>query len=180
MVGAGFSNDVVFAKNVNFQGAKSATVSTDGQLIIGSTALNAGGTHLNIGNLTSPDTSLTIGYSSPNITLQVNAAFLFKWQDVSGAFISNKSNGYFITATASSTLPAGASEGDTIQYCVDTTQILTLTASAGQKIRIGNAVSSVAGTATSTLQGDSLYLVFRSVSQTWMCVTGAQGTWVLA
>ena len=76
MVGAGFSNDVVFAKNVNFQGAKSATISTDGQLIIGSTALNVGGTHLNIGNLTSPNNSITFGYSSPNITAVVNTSVI--------------------------------------------------------------------------------------------------------
>ncbi len=180
MVGAGFSNDVVFAKNVNFAGAKSATVSTDGQLIIGHTALNAGGTHLDIGVLTSPDTSVTIGYSNPNITLQVNTAFLFKWQDVSGAFISNKSNGYFITATASSTLPAAASEGDTIEYALDTTQILTLTASGGQTIRIGNNVSSSGGTAVSTLRGDSLSLVFRAASQSWIAVPAPVGTWTLA
>lgn len=53
------------------QTSGSATISTNGQLIIGSTALNAGGTHVNIGNLTSPNGTLTIGYSSPNITLDL-------------------------------------------------------------------------------------------------------------
>ena len=104
----------------------------------------------------------------------------FIWQDVSGAFISKRNNGYFITATASSTLPAGASEGDTILYALDTTQILTLTANAGQTIRIGNNVSSSGGTAVSTLRGDSLSLVFRSVSQSWIAVPAPVGTWTLA
>lgn len=69
---AGFQNDVVFANNVDFsgQGIPAATISTNGQLLIGSTALNAGGTHINVGNLTSPDGSIAIGYASPNITLQ--------------------------------------------------------------------------------------------------------------
>lgn len=65
---AGFSNDTVYATNVNFEGGKSPTISTNGQLIIGSTALNGGGTHLNIGQITS--TTLTVGYSSPNITIE--------------------------------------------------------------------------------------------------------------
>ncbi len=172
----GFS--VFFADNIDFSGGfpPSAKVVSNGQLLIGSTALP----HIQVGTLSSPDSSITIGYSSPNITLAVNASVLFKWQDVSGAFISNRSNGYFITGTASSTLPAGASEGDTIQYALDTTQILTLTASGGQTIRIGNAVSSSGGTATSTLRGDSLSLVFRAASQSWIAVPGPVGTWVLA
>lgn len=71
---AGFENDVLLCSNVNFNPALSkphtGLITTNGQLIIGSTALNAGGTHLNIGVLTSPDSSISIGYSSPNITLQ--------------------------------------------------------------------------------------------------------------
>ena len=181
---AGFNNDVVYGKNVDFssataRGSSDGTLLTNGQLLIASTALNAGGTHINVGTLTSPDTSVTIGYSSPNITLQVNTAFLFKWQDVSGAFISNKNNGYFITTTASSTLPAGASEGDTIAYALDTANALTLTASAGQKIRLGSSISSTAGTATSIATGDSLTLVFKASDQVWIA-TSIIGNWTLA
>lgn len=72
---AGFENDVLVCENVNFNPGlpkpHPGTITTNGQLIIGTTALNAGGTHLNIGNLTSPNASVNIGYSSPNITLQV-------------------------------------------------------------------------------------------------------------
>lgn len=66
---AGFSNDVMVADNVNFAGGKSATVSADGQLLIGSTA----SPNIKVGTLTSPDSSVSIGYSSPNITLQAGA-----------------------------------------------------------------------------------------------------------
>ncbi len=166
---------IMFADNASFDGTdRGGKMTINGQLWIGSTAAP----HVKLGSLTSPDTSITIGYASPNITLMVNTALLFKWQDVSGAFISNKNNGYFITATASSTLPAAASEGDTIEYALDTTQILTLTASGGQTVRIGNAVSSSGGTATSTLRGDSVTLVFRAVSQSWIA-TSVIGTWTL-
>lgn len=70
---AGFNNDTVVATNVDFSGGFPVTgkITTDGQLIIGSTALNAGSTHINIGNITSPLGTLVIGYSSPNITLDL-------------------------------------------------------------------------------------------------------------
>src|SRR6188508_152884 len=76
---AGSKNDVVVGKNADFSqaGAPNATTSeanglaTNGQLWIGTTALNAGGTHVNVGLLTSPNGSITFGYSSPNITAQV-------------------------------------------------------------------------------------------------------------
>ena len=76
---SGFENDVVFAKNGDFTTADNQNVSesngliTNGQLWIGSTALNAGGTHVNVGTLTSPGASISIGYASPNITLTTGA-----------------------------------------------------------------------------------------------------------
>jgi hypothetical protein len=52
---AGFENDVLLCSNVNFNPGlpkpHTGLITQDGQLIIGSTALNAGGTHLNIGTL---------------------------------------------------------------------------------------------------------------------------------
>lgn len=72
---AGFDNEVVYGANVDFSGSATVneTILTNGQLIIGSTALNVGGTHINIGVLTSPGGTVTIGYSSPNITLEAGA-----------------------------------------------------------------------------------------------------------
>lgn len=73
---AGFENDIGFSKNYDFSAADNQApreingLYTDGDLWIGSTATNVGETHINVGTLTSPDSSLTIGYSSPNITLQ--------------------------------------------------------------------------------------------------------------
>lgn len=69
---AGFANDVLIASNVNFTRltgipGKAATVTTDGQLLIGSTALP----NIQIGSITSPGGTLTIGYSSPNITIDL-------------------------------------------------------------------------------------------------------------
>lgn len=52
---AGFSNDIMWANNVNFSGAKTATVVSDGQLLIGSTA----SPNIRVGSLSSSDSSIT-------------------------------------------------------------------------------------------------------------------------
>jgi hypothetical protein len=75
---AGIKNDVVFAKNADFTAANNTSpaesngLATNGQLWIGTTNVNVGGSHVNVGSVTSPDGSLSIGYSSPNITATVN------------------------------------------------------------------------------------------------------------
>lgn len=104
----------------------------------------------------------------------------FTWSDTSGAFSAAKNNGYFITGTATANLPAGPSQGDTIKFYVDhATQDLTIDAPGTQLIRFGNSVSSAGGTATSTLQGDSVTLVYRASNTTWQAVDFV-GAWVLA
>lgn len=76
--GAGFENTLVFAENADFSGggasgepALANGLQTNGQLWIGSTAVNAGNTHINVGNITSPLGTLNIGYTSPNITVDL-------------------------------------------------------------------------------------------------------------
>lgn len=270
---AGFENDVLLCSNVNFNPAlpkpHTGLITTDGQLIIGTTALNAGGTHLNIGVLTSPLGTLSIGYSSPNITLdlaggavaiekinlqtgttpcvpssgsitfngavvaagtnpvrtdgtaantmalevQISQAIAstdatkiglsnynlinftvdangfvslaggggFTWNDVSGAFSPLKSNGYFVTGTATGTLPASPSQGDTVKFFVDhASQVLTIKAPGTQIIRLGSLVSSAGGTAVSTVQGDSVELTYRASDTCWCAIGGFSGTWIMA
>lgn len=67
---AGFDNNVMYADNVDFTGSvnPSATVTSAGKLMIGTGSTPA----IAIGSLTSPDSSVTVGYSSPNVTLQVS------------------------------------------------------------------------------------------------------------
>jgi hypothetical protein len=70
---AGFDNETIYGSNIDLSGSANpaATLLTDGQLLIASTALNVGSTHVNVGTLTSPLGTLSIGYSSPNITLDL-------------------------------------------------------------------------------------------------------------
>lgn len=62
------SESIMFADNASFDGTqRGGAMTTDGQLWIGSTASN----HVKVGTLTSPLGTLTIGYSSPNITIDL-------------------------------------------------------------------------------------------------------------
>lgn len=75
---AGFANDVVYAINGDFsktgaaKGSLANGLLTDAQMWIGSTATNVGGTHINVGTLTSTGGTVSITYSSPNINLEVS------------------------------------------------------------------------------------------------------------
>jgi hypothetical protein len=79
---SGFSNETVYGINADFTSVNNQNVlesnglATNGQLWIGTTSVNAGGTHINVGSITSPNSSITLGYSSPNITLQVNGSLV--------------------------------------------------------------------------------------------------------
>ncbi len=146
---------------------------TNGQMIIGST-----GATPTAGTITSTGGSITVTVGAGTLNLEV-ATGGFVWNDVSGAFSPLKENGYFITGTATGTLPAAPANGDTIKFFVDTTQILTIQATTGKIIRFGSLVSSAAGTFVSTLQGDSVELVYRSTNTCWCAVAGFTGTWTL-
>jgi hypothetical protein len=99
------------------------------------------------------------------------------WSDNSGSFNAASNNGYFITTTSTPTLPAAPSEGDVVAFIVDTTNICTITANTGQKIRVGITLSASAGTCASNFRGDSINLVYRSTGATWFASSSPQGTW---
>lgn len=185
---ASTSTNVVFANNADFTGNPPAFpnpsdtngLQTDGQLWIGSTAVNAGNTHINVGRITSPLGTIIPGFASPNITLDVVGGG-FLWVDASGAIAASKSTGYFITGTATATLPAVASQGDTIKFFVDhASQVLTIDAPGTQIIRMGELVTSAGGTAVSTVRGDSVVLVYRASNTCWCAVDGFTGTWTIS
>jgi hypothetical protein len=165
---SGFTNDIMNADNVNFTGSNPSvgTVTTNGQLMIGSTAAP----NIKIGNLTSPGGTVTIGYSSPNITLDV-ASGGFTWHDVTGATqLVAVQNGY-VTDRAGGvtyTLPATANFGD--EFIITGKQGLwTLAQNANQQVLLGNSSTTVGigGSMAATNVGDSITVV---------CITAGTST----
>jgi len=102
------SNEAVFANNGDFSGSTDPSelngLQTDGQLWIGSTTINAGGTHINVGALTSTDSSITVGYSSPNITLVANGSVLGKTITGNSGGALSPTAGNWNVVTANSTV----------------------------------------------------------------------------
>lgn len=123
-------------------------------------------------------TGITVTPTANTITIAASSGG-FTWSDISGAFSPLAQNGYFITGTATGTLPASPAQGDTIQFFVDhATQVLTIDAPGTQIIRFGSLVTAAGGTAVSTLQGDSCELVYRTADTCW-CAVDFVGTWTL-
>jgi hypothetical protein len=104
-----------------------------------------------------------------NTTIATTGSIVGTWTDEATNFNAAKNNGYFVTATATATLPASPAQGDTIAFAVDSASgILTITANTGQTIQIGKAKSASAGTAASNFNGDSVTLVYRSTDTNWI------------
>jgi hypothetical protein len=103
------------------------------------------------------------------------------YADAGSSTTSTLNSGSFVTAAITLTLPAsaGLADGDLFEYVCTVAGPLVIQAVGTQKIRIGNAISSAAGTATSTLIGDSVSLRFEA-SSGFFFATSVIGTWVLA
>ena len=100
------------------------------------------------------------------------------WLDIAAGALANHT-GYFATAAAVFTLPAGVANGDMVEIVDFIGGGVVVTAQGGDVIRVGNTTSAANGTATSTLIGDGLRLVFRATGQVWVCVPGASGNWLV-
>lgn len=89
--------------------------------------------------------------------------------------------GEFVNSTATRTLPASGTlaDGDLFIYICTTANVLTIQCVGGQKIRIGNQISSAAGTMKSTAIGDSVTLRFNATDG-FFYATSSMGNWVPA
>lgn len=113
------------------------------------------------------------------VTTNNSSTSSFPFTDEGGSFSALSNNGYFISAGATATLPASPVQGDVIVLINDGAGTVIAQAVGTQVIRIGSAVSSAAGTATSTIRGDTLYLTYRASGTAWIS-TSTTGTWVTA
>lgn len=139
---AGFDNDVIYGINADYSNALNGTgasttgeLLTNGQLWIGSTALNAGSTHINVGTFTSPDSSITFGYSSPNITATVTGGTTSVIKLTGNSGTANPTAGNINVITANATVKFVGAASTLIQDFGITNILL---GSNGSSITIGN------------------------------------------
>lgn len=158
-------------------GAGTATITNLGVAANGFLPIGSVGADPVLAALTAGDgVSITNGAGS--ITISAVGSGL-DWSDQSGAFAADVSNGYFITNTATATLPSSPANGSYIAFIVDTSAILTIQANTGQFLRMGSTLSISAGTAVNEFRGDSIELVYRTGSTSWIVLGAPQGNWAI-
>ena len=160
---AGFSNGVVCANNVCFDGVtKSAQMTANGQLIIGRAGLSP-----TVGTLTAgAGISITNGAGTITIT---NTGTGTAWNFISASLAPAKmipDNGYVCISTGVPAaivlpLPAVSAQGSELEIYLDGATSWQITQGAGQSILYGNTntTGGVGGSITSTSQGDSIRLL---------------------
>jgi hypothetical protein len=126
----------------------------------------------------------TCNFNSAHFTVDANGFVSslgngFPWIDQATGIVLAVNTGYFVTAATTQTLPAAPTQGQVVKIVADTSGAVVVTANTGQTIRLGSVTSSVAGTMTSTSQGDSMELVFRAATSTWISIAD-NGVWVAA
>jgi hypothetical protein len=129
------------------------------------------------GNFTleSTDGSITL----TGITNGLNLSSAIPWSDKSSSFNAVSGNGYFITASATATLPASPSQGNTIIFHIDGPGTLIIQANTGQIVSMAVTNSSTGGTCTSESNGSSITLTYRAADSSWRTIS-VIGTWLLA
>lgn len=159
-----------------FEGSTSALaslgVATSGQIPIGSTGADPVLATLTAG------VGISITNGAGSITISAPATGL-AYSDKSTNFNASVSNGYFCTAALTATLPASPSEGDTIEIICDTSGAVIVAANTGQMIRLSTAISAATGSATSSAQGDTMKLIYRAATTTWIVISTI-GNWTIA
>lgn len=111
-------------------------------------------------------------------TVTINSVI---FTDQGGSVGITSDSGSFVSGAGTITLtcPAAPLQGEELDIGQNGATTVVVQANAGQTIRIGNQVSSVAGTATSlSANGDALILRFRAANAQWMAFSSV-GNWNL-
>lgn len=178
---SGIENDVLVAKNVNFDYTSNpphtGIVTADAQLLIGSVG-STPNVAISKGNLISNDNSIDFTYIYPNINCEVDFTNAFPWLNIGTSQTLAINTGYFCSSggALSLALPTTSLVGDTISVVLDGSTSWTITQGAGQRIRLGNTVSTtgVGGSIASNLRGDTVTMVCQTANTFWV-VTSSVG-----
>lgn len=150
-------------------------IATSGYVVFDGTATFSGRTFQAGTGITLTNASGVSG----NTTIATTGSTLGTWTDEATSFNAAASNGYFVTATSTATLPPSPTQGQTIAFEVDGVgSLLTIQANTGQIIRLGKVVTAAAGTCVNNFQGDAIVLVYRTADTSWQAIQSI-GTWTL-
>ena len=154
---AGFSNGVMCANNVCFDGVtKTAQMTANGQLIIGRAGLSP-----TVGTLTA-GAGISITNGAGTITI-ANAGAGPSWSFIAASQPMVADNGYVCNGGGALvlTLPAVAAQGSEIEIYLDGAASWQIAQLAGQSILYANThtTGGIGGSITSTSQGDSIRLL---------------------
>jgi hypothetical protein len=128
----GFANGILFANNVDFNNDPEigihATMIANGQLLIANVAFP----NIRVGTLTSPNNTIVIGYSAPNITLDVSggAVAVEHLTGTTGGLLNPTANNFTLLGgtVAAGTVPvAVAGSGSTLRTNVQISQAIAAT-----------------------------------------------------
>lgn len=101
------------------------------------------------------------------------------WIDEATSFSAVVGTGYFVIGNATATLPASPSQGNTIEFILDSgSATLTVQANTGQFIRLGTTLSASGGIAVSSQQGSTIELIYRAADSVWISADN-NGTWAI-
>ncbi len=174
------------SNSINLNSTTAGLVTWDGTATPSTTAVTqyntlTGGAANTVNNV-APGTAgqvLTSAGATSQPTYQTPAFTAMPWTDEATSFAAVANNGYFVTATATATLPASPAQGNTIAFNVDSASgILTIQANTGQIIRLGKAVSAAAGICVSNFDGDAITLTYRASDTSWQG-RAPVGTWTI-
>jgi len=113
--------------------------------------------------------------SGAGSTLTINSLV---WTDQGVSTTVTRDSASFATAAITLTLPAAPTQGEECRFAATTAGALVVTANAGQRIRLGNTLSAIAGTATTTAIGDAVWLTFRAADSVWYA-NNSVGSWTI-
>ena len=101
------------------------------------------------------------------------------WNDRAISFAASSNNGYFVSASATGTMPASPAQGDEVEFCITNAGVtMTIVANAGQRLCVGTDLSAIAGNTVATNLGSSISFTYQASSSTWFSVTSPQGTFI--
>lgn len=179
----GFDNQVMWCANMDFSDPTGAAFDHPGRFTAaGDLAIGTGNLspspEIAVGHITGSG-GIVISYSSPNINIDGSGAGAgIVWNSIAANQTLAVQNGYFCTGggTLSLLLPPVSVLGDTIFIYLDGSGAFSVTQGAGQTIKFGNQVTTagVAGSVTSTGQGDGIMLVCRTPNLRWV-ITDCMG-----